>query len=74
MLREVGGVQAAGGTLRDAFTAAHAALVDRYGSWPIFEHCMPFNTARLWDELSGIERPVIWTAQRDRDVWDQLQD
>jgi hypothetical protein len=34
---------------------------------------MPFNTSRLWDELSGIERPRIWTAQRDREVWDELQ-
>jgi glyoxylase-like metal-dependent hydrolase (beta-lactamase superfamily II) len=74
MLAQVGGVHAAGGTLKDAFTAAHAALAPRYGRWPIFEHCMPFNVWRLWDELSGIERPVIWTAERDRQVWDQLQD
>jgi len=74
LLREVGTVHAAGGTLRDAFTAARAALVDRYGGWPIFEHCLPFDVSRLWDELSGIERPVIWTAERDREIWDQLQD
>lgn len=73
MLAEVGGVHEAGGALKDAFTAAHAALEPRYGRWPIFEHCMPFNVSRLWDELSGIERPVIWTAERDRAVWDQLQ-
>jgi len=40
---------------------------------PIFEHCMPFNVSRLWDELSGIERPRIWTAERDRQVWAELQ-
>jgi glyoxylase-like metal-dependent hydrolase (beta-lactamase superfamily II) len=74
MLREVGAVHERGGTLKEAFQAAHAALVDRYGGWPIFEHCMPFDVARLWDELSGVERPVIWTAERDREVWDQLQD
>ena len=74
MLAQVGAVHAAGGTLKDAFTAAHAALAPRYGRWPIFEHCMPFNVSRLWDELSGTERPVIWTAERDREVWDQLQD
>jgi glyoxylase-like metal-dependent hydrolase (beta-lactamase superfamily II) len=74
MLREVGMVRDRGGTLKDAFRAAHAALVDRYGGWPIFEHCLPFDVARLWDELGGVERPVIWTAQRDREVWDQLQD
>src|SRR6266581_740028 len=73
MLAEVGAVHERGGTLREAFGAAHAALADRYGRWPIFEHCMPFNTSRLWDELSGIERPRIWTVQRDREVWDELQ-
>jgi len=74
MLEQVSAVRAAGGTLRDAFMAAHSALAPRYGRWPIFEHCMPFNVSRLWDELSGTERPVIWTAQRDREVWDHLQD
>ena len=74
MIREVGAVQGRGGTLKEAFEATHAALVDRYGHWPIFEHCLPFDVSRLWDELSGVERPVIWTAERDREVWDQLQD
>ncbi|MDR7304091.1 MBL fold metallo-hydrolase [Haloactinomyces albus] len=73
MIREVGAVQQRGGTLKEAFDAAHAALVDQYGQWPIFEHCLPFDVSRLWDELSGIERPVIWTGERDREVWDRLQ-
>ena len=73
MLDRVGAVHRGGGTLKDAFEAAHGALAPRYGRWPIFEHCMPFNVSRLWDELSGVERPVIWTAERDRQVWDQLQ-
>ncbi|MCX6464899.1 MAG: MBL fold metallo-hydrolase [Pseudonocardiales bacterium] len=73
MLREVGAVQERGGTLKEAFEATHAALVDDYGQWPIFEHCLPFDVSRLWDELSGAERPVIWTAERDRQVWAQLQ-
>ncbi|MFI2370159.1 MBL fold metallo-hydrolase [Streptomyces sp. NPDC018833] len=74
MLREVGDVQTRGGTLKEAFQATHDALVDRYGGWPIFEHCLPFDVARVWDELSGIDRPVIWTAERDREVWNALQD
>ncbi|MFF3573938.1 MBL fold metallo-hydrolase [Nocardia jiangxiensis] len=74
MIREVGAVQRAGGTLKEAFEATHTALVGDYGHWPIFEHCLPFDVSRLWDELSGIERPIIWTAERDREVWDQLQD
>jgi glyoxylase-like metal-dependent hydrolase (beta-lactamase superfamily II) len=73
LLREVGEVQARGGTLKEAFERAHAALVDDYGHWPIFEHCLPFDVSRVWDELSGIERPTIWTAERDQEVWAQLQ-
>ena len=73
MIEEVGTVQKNGGTLKDAFEAVHTALYDEFGHWPIFEHCLPFDVSRLWDELSGIERPVIWTAERDREVWDQLQ-
>lgn len=71
--REVAAVHGAGGTLAEAFTAAHAALAPRYGQWPIFEHCMPFNVSRLWDELDGTDWPRIWTPERDREVWDQLQ-
>jgi glyoxylase-like metal-dependent hydrolase (beta-lactamase superfamily II) len=73
MLEEVGAVQQRGGTLKEAFEATHAALHEEYGHWPIFEHCLPFDVSRVWDELSGIERPVIWTPERDRAVWDQLR-
>jgi glyoxylase-like metal-dependent hydrolase (beta-lactamase superfamily II) len=73
MRREVGRAHAAGGNLAEAFAATHAALAPRYGGWPIFEHCLPFNVSRLWDELSGVDWPRIWTAERDREVWDQLQ-
>jgi glyoxylase-like metal-dependent hydrolase (beta-lactamase superfamily II) len=73
MIGEVGAVQQRGGTLKEAFEATHAALVDDFGSWPIFEHCLPFDVSRVWDELSGIDRPVIWTAERDQEVWAQMQ-
>jgi glyoxylase-like metal-dependent hydrolase (beta-lactamase superfamily II) len=73
MQRTVGEAHRTGGTLKDAFDAARAALAPQYGDWPIFEHCLPFDVARLWDEFSGIERPVVWTAERDRAVWDELQ-
>jgi len=74
MLTEVGGVHRRGGTLKEAFQAAHTALAPQFGHWPIFEHCLPFDVARLWDELDGVDWPEIWTAERDRLVWDQLQD
>lgn len=73
MLGEVGAVLQSRGTLKEAFLRTHAALQPRYGHWPIFEHCLPFDVSRLWDELSGIERPRIWTAERDREVWEALQ-
>ena len=74
MITEVEAVHSRGGTLKEAFAATHAALAPTYGRWPIFEHCLPFNVARLWDELNGVSWPTIWTAERDRQVWDQLQD
>ena len=62
-----------GGTLLDAFRAAHDALAPRFGGWPIFEHCLPFDVQRYWDELDGVDWPRIWTAERDREVWAALQ-
>ena len=32
-----------------------------------------FNVARAFDEASGIDDPVIWTAERDRQMWEALQ-
>lgn len=63
-----------GGDLKEAFESVHAQLAPRYAGFPIFEHCMPFNVQRTWDELEGIDHPRIWTAERDREVWAALQD
>jgi glyoxylase-like metal-dependent hydrolase (beta-lactamase superfamily II) len=73
MLERTAEVHARGGTPREAFQAAHAALEPTFGRWPIFEHCMPFNVQRLWDELDGVDWPRIWTAERDREVWAAMQ-
>ncbi|WP_433478593.1 MBL fold metallo-hydrolase [Spirillospora sp. CA-142024] len=73
MIAETRRVRKEDGTLKDAFAAVHAALAPEYGRWPIFEHCLPFDVSRLWDELDGVERPRIWTAERDREVWAELQ-
>jgi glyoxylase-like metal-dependent hydrolase (beta-lactamase superfamily II) len=66
-------VMEAGGGLKEAFEAVHGRLAPRYAGFPIFEHTMPFNVQRTWDEIEGIEHPRIWTAERDRQVWDALQ-
>jgi glyoxylase-like metal-dependent hydrolase (beta-lactamase superfamily II) len=62
-----------GGSVREAFETAHARLEPDFGGWPIFEHCLPFDVQRAWEEQDGVERPRIWTAERDREVWALLQ-
>jgi glyoxylase-like metal-dependent hydrolase (beta-lactamase superfamily II) len=59
-------------TLKEAFEAARAALEPRFGDWWIFEHCLPFNVARAWDEAQGKD-PEVWTAEKDAAVWAELQ-
>jgi glyoxylase-like metal-dependent hydrolase (beta-lactamase superfamily II) len=44
-----------------------------YGGWVIFEHCMPFNVSRAYDEAKGLDRPRIWTAERDLEMWRSLE-
>lgn len=73
MVAAVQPVHARGGPLKDAFDAAYASLAPRYSAWPIFEHVLPFNVQRLWDEMDGVEWPHVWTAERDREVWAKLQ-
>ena len=73
MRDNVKSVHERGGTLKEAFEATHTALAPKFGKWPIFEHCLPFNVQRLWDEYDGIDWPRIWTMDRDREVWAQLQ-
>jgi glyoxylase-like metal-dependent hydrolase (beta-lactamase superfamily II) len=66
-------VRAGHETLKEAFDAARAALEPRFGDWWIFEHCLPFNVARAWDEAGGIAEPQVWTAEKDAAVWTELQ-
>ncbi len=73
MIDNVGRVHEARGDLKAAFEATRDALAPEFGAWPIFEHCLPFDVQRLWDEFDGIEHPRIWTAERDREVWAKLQ-
>jgi len=58
--------------LKEAFDASVAAMTPRFGDFAIFEHCQPFNVARAFDEAQGVDHPRIWTAQRDREMWAQL--
>jgi len=64
---------AAGETLGSIYRATVEQLRPIYGHWAIFDHCMPFNVSRAFDEASGIEHPRIWTAERDREMWASLE-
>ena len=64
---------AAGHELGRVHADAAAALRPKYGHWFIFEHCLPFDVSRAFDEASGIAHPRIWTAERDQAMWSSLQ-
>lgn len=62
-----------GGSLKEAWDACRAACDPKFASYAIYEHCLPFNVARAYDEALGIDTPRIWTAERDRQMWEKLQ-
>ncbi len=59
--------------LREAYQRTHAALKPKFGEWVIFNHCMPFDVSRAYDEATDYPDPRIWTAQRDIDMWQALE-
>jgi glyoxylase-like metal-dependent hydrolase (beta-lactamase superfamily II) len=63
---------AAGKTLKQVYEDARRQLDPVYGKYPIYEHCMPFDVSRAFDEASGIGNPRIWTAERDQEMWKSL--
>ncbi len=58
--------------LKTVFKECYEEMKKKYGHWFIFDHCMPFNVSRAFDELSGIEHPRIWNAERDKQLWETL--
>jgi glyoxylase-like metal-dependent hydrolase (beta-lactamase superfamily II) len=64
---------AKGLSLKEAFAAARQVMDPKFSDYAIYEHCLPFNVSRAYDEARGIDWPVIWTAERDREMWAALQ-
>ena len=64
---------AAGKDLNAVYKDTYAALKPKYGHWVIFDHCMPFDVTRAFDEASAHRDPRIWTAERDRLMWETLE-
>lgn len=71
--RPVAQVALRGGTLKEAWDACRAECDPKFSDYAIYEHCLPFNVARAFDEALDIDTPRIWTAERDRQMWDVLQ-
>jgi glyoxylase-like metal-dependent hydrolase (beta-lactamase superfamily II) len=64
---------AAGKGLKQAYADTLAAVKPKYGHWVIFDHCMPFDVSRAYDEATAHRDPRIWTAERDVEMWKALE-
>lgn len=60
--------------LKGAMAHTRQAMDPVFGHVFIYEHCLPFDVSRAFDEASGIKHPRIWTAARDQEMWAALQD
>ena len=69
--REAGEV--AGRDLNATYRATMDALKPKYGHWVIFDHCLPFDVSRAYDEATQHRDPRIWTAERDVEMWKSLE-
>ena len=64
---------AAGKDLRTVYKETYTALKPKFGDWVIFDHCLPFDVTRAYDEATRYRDPRIWTAQRDKEMWESLE-
>ncbi|MBV8247719.1 MAG: MBL fold metallo-hydrolase [Comamonas sp.] len=63
-----------GKSLREVYADTRKAMDPDFGQVFIYEHCIPFDVSRAYDEASGIAVPRVWTAERDREMWAALND
>ena len=64
---------AKGQDLKTVYRATYDALKPTYGHWVIFDHCLPFDVSRAYDEATQHRDPRIWTAERDVEMWKSLE-
>ena len=64
---------AQGMDLKAAMAHTRASMDPIFGHVFIYEHCLPFDVTRAFDEASGVKIPRIWTAERDKEMWTALQ-
>ena len=71
--KSVSKIAHAGGDLKEAMSSCRDECDKKFSDYAIYEHCLPFNVSRAFDEAKGIDSPRIWTAERDKEMWDLLQ-
>ena len=59
--------------LKAAMAHTRKTMDPVFGHVFIYEHCLPFDVSRAYDEAKGIKNPRIWTAERDKEMWNALQ-
>ena len=64
---------AEGMDLKAAMAHTRKAIAPIFGRVFIYEHCLPFDVSRAFDEAIEIKTPRIWTAERDKEMWNALQ-
>ena len=72
MFNSVKDARAAGKSLQQTYDETYANLKPEFGHWVIFDHCLPFDVTRAYDEAGGTRDPRIWTAERDAEMWQSL--
>jgi len=59
--------------LKAAMAHTRKSMDPVFGHVFIYEHCLPFDVSRAYDEAKGIKNPRIWTAERDMEMWKAFQ-
>jgi glyoxylase-like metal-dependent hydrolase (beta-lactamase superfamily II) len=62
-----------GKPLKSVYKDTYDRLKPQFGNWVIFDHCMPFDVSRAYDEATRYPHPRIWTAERDIEMWKALE-
>ena len=63
----------AGRPLNAVYRETYEKLKPKFGHWVIFDHCLPFDVTRAYDEATAYPDPRIWTAERDIEMWKALE-
>lgn len=73
MYQSVKAGREAGKSLSECYIETYRLLAPKYSHWVIFDHCLPFDITRCYDESGEYPDPRVWTAERDQEMWHSLQ-